>query len=251
MLHVEDLVQRPPDLTAEVTAECEYEVADNVLAPLLLDVLKNLVAIAIGQETLRRPGDRRHLVGEGGVPHVDLVAGRLVVTEIRGHALHEPQRRPCVDGAPPSAAKEHLVLENVGELVLNQSLQLAVRQIDRQHHPVADGGRKRPHPLGNETDHDVGLLELGVGRVADHRHRFEDLVIELVGDVVIRAFREGGNLLQSRFDAVVVRDPEVRSVVGMPVELVPADLVLASNIRVVGAQLAGHRRGGEQEDQQG
>jgi len=209
-VHVEDPRERTLDAAPEGVPEREDELAHDILAPLLLDELEDLVAEPVGVEALHPGPHRRHLVREHRITHVHLVTGILVVSVVGGHALHEPGRRASVDGATGATLVEDLVLEDVGQLVLNQGLQRPVRQVDREDHAVAHRGGERPDALGDETDQDVGLLELRMGGIEDQRNRLEDLEVELAGELVIGALCKGRDLLQVGLDPVVVGDSEVR-----------------------------------------
>ena len=82
-----------------------------------------------------------------------------------GEALVHPQREPALD----QAAGDEVELEDVGQLVGDQALQLVGGLVDGQHHAVAHRLGEGEHPLGQEVREQVGLLELGVGLVEDER----------------------------------------------------------------------------------
>jgi hypothetical protein len=125
-IDVERLLQHLYRVAAPGATECEHEVAHPFLAVLVLDELEHLVTVPIRDESTRRGRHRRDDVRQYRVAHVHLVAGCFVVGEVRCHALHEPLRRAGVDGAPAAPLKQDLVLEDVGQLVLDQRLQLGI-----------------------------------------------------------------------------------------------------------------------------
>ncbi len=150
-----------------------------------------------------------------------------------GHPLHEPlgrgsRRRPQV-----VAAEEDLELEDVGQLVADQLLELLVGHVHRQDHPVPRGEREGADPLGDEVQECVGLLEIGVRGVVDQVDRFGDLEIELPRAFVVGALGVGGDLLERSPLPLVEVDRKVRRAVGLPVEDVVDDLVLIEPLFVL------------------
>ena len=131
----------------------------------------------------------------------------------------------------------------MGQLVLDEVLELLVGHVHREHHAVAGGHRERSDALRDELGDDVVLLELGVGGEGDQRDRIRDLVVEPAGELVVGGLGERSDLGQGWLDAIVEGDAEVRGRVHLPVKGVVANLVLAE-------VLCGDRRG-EQERQHG
>ena len=242
---VEGALDGALDARSDLVAVLEEEIAHRVLAPFGGDEVEHGVAEAVGEEAvdaaLRDLGDA---VREHGVAQDHPVLVVLVVAEVRGHALQEPLRRVGGHRADVVAVEQDLELEDVRELVRDELLQLLVRQVHRQHHPVAGGQREGADALGDEVQIGVGLLEVRVVGVVDEVDGLRDLEIELARDVVVGALGERGHLLQGRGFAVVVVDREVRGLVGLPVEAVVDDLVLAEGVlRVVEEDLSPGRGG--------
>ena len=131
--------------------------------------------------------------------------------------------------------EEEVVLEDMGQLVLDESQELGIRKIHRKHHAVAHRRSEGAHPFRDEVQDDVVLLEGRVGGIENQRRRFLDLEVEGPGQLIVGALGEGDDLLQQvRFRLVVV-DVEMRRVVDHPVEVSILDLVLAEAIAVLGA----------------
>ena len=102
----------------------------------------------------------------------------FVVSEVRGHALHEPLWSGGRVGPKEVALKKNLELEDVGQLVLDRLLEKLVRQVDRQDHAVARRKGERADALLDEVGFRVRLLELGVGRIDDQRNRLRNLEVQ-------------------------------------------------------------------------
>lgn len=149
----------------------------------------------------------------------------LVLGHVARHPLHHPLGD--AEAAAELPLEEDLVLEDVGKLVLDEREELAVGQVDRQHHPVAHRAGEGADPFGDEVDDDVVLLERGVGLVEDERRRLLDLEVEPSREPVVGALGERDDLLELRRVGGVVVDVEVGRMVDPPVELAVLDLVLA------------------------
>ncbi len=180
---------------------------------------------------MRVPGDRRDLVVDHRVARDHHVLRVLVLPHERRQAFHQPRRRIGGDGLAELPLKEDLVLEDVGQLVLDDLEQLLVGRIDGDDHAVPRRLRKRSHTLGDEVQVDVGLFEGRVRGVVDQRDLFRDLVVQLPRQIVVRALRVVDHLLQRRLLLVVEVHVEVRGVVDVPVEPVIDDLVLTEGER--------------------
>ncbi len=236
-VHAEGALDRAADPRADGVAHLDQEVAQRLLAPLLLDEVEHRVAEAVGEEAADVGlGDRRDAVVDHRVAQVHPVARRLVLGHVAGHALHEPGGRRRGDALAGAALAEDVVLEDVGQLVEDQLHQLGVGQVHRQHHPVAHRRGEGADALGDEVEDDVVLLERRVGLVEDQRRRLLDLVVELLRQVVVGALGERHHLLQQVRLLLVVVDVEMGRVVDLPVEVPVLDLVLAELRRGPGGQ---------------
>ena len=230
-LDLEGALDGAIDARTEGVAGLVQEIEEALVAPAVLDEREHRVAEAVGEETLDLDAaDRRDDVVDHRVAQEHRVAHRLVAAHVARHALDEPGRRAVADGLRQAALEEHLVLEDVGQLVADQGDQQAVRIVDRQHHAEARRAGEGADALGDEVEDDVVLLERRVGGEIDQRDRVLDLEIEETRDVVVVALGEGDHLLQRRLLLRVVIDVEVRGVVDAPVELAVGDLVLAEAV---------------------
>ena len=169
----------------------------------------------------------RHQVVDHQVAQEHLVGGPLVLRVVARHALHQPGGRLAGEAPAHLAAEQQVVLEDVGELVEDQLVQLGVGEVHRQHHAEAHVGGEGAHRLGDEAELDVVLLELGVRLVEDQRRRALDLVVQPPRQLVVGALGEGHHALQQRLLLRVVVHVEVRRVVDLPLEGLVLDLVLA------------------------
>ena len=144
-----------------------------------------------------------------------------------GHVVREALVHPQRDAALHQAARDDVELEDVGELVGDQPIELVGRLVDRQHHPVAARLGEGGDALGDLRRHDVLLLELGLGLEQDERHLGAEVVLQLGADVLIRALGVAGDALEVLFELRVVVDLEMIRRVDVPLEVVVADPVLA------------------------
>src|SRR5439155_5140941 len=216
------------DVSADLVAELENEVADRVLPPFRFDEIEDGVAEPVREETgdVAALGDLRNLVGEDRVAEHHPVLVVFVVAEVGRHSLHEPLRRVRGGGPDVVAAEQDLELEDVGELVPDQLLELLVGEVDGEHHPVARRERERVHPFRNEVQERVRLLEVRVGAVIDQVDRFRNLEVQGARNVVVRALGVRGHLGQRRPLRLVEIDAEMGRPIDLPVEPVVDDLVL-------------------------
>jgi hypothetical protein len=168
------------------------------------------------------------------VPGATLVVGQPLVEPEGDRALHQ-------------AARDEIELEDVGQLVGDEALQLVRRQVDGQDHAAADRLGEGQHSFGHEVGEEVRLLELGVRLVEDERDREVDLVLEVPRDLLIRALGVGHDAAQVLLELGVVVDLEVRALVDAPGEAVVRDLVLPEVGNELGA--GGGRRREEEEDE--
>ncbi len=134
------------DARAQRVPELVEEVAQAVLAPAVLDEVERGVAVAIGEEAAAlRLGDRRQHVVDRGVDQEHAVVGGLVLTVVARHAFHEPLRRRRGERLAEAAGEQDVVLEDVGQLVTDERVELGVGQVDRHHH-AEEVGRSRTRP---------------------------------------------------------------------------------------------------------
>ena len=147
-------LERAPEGDGDVAAEerpvLEDEVADGVLAPLGFHEVVDGVAVPVGGVAFDLDlRDRRDEVLVDRVPQEHPVLVVLVVAVVRRHALHDPGRDVRRERAAEPAAEQDLVLEDVRELVLDERLELLVRQVDREG-PCGCGRarRRRRRPRG-------------------------------------------------------------------------------------------------------
>ena len=231
-LDLERAPERHGDVAAEEGAVLEDEVPDGVLAPLGFHEVVHGMAVTVGGIALDVDlRDRRDEVLVDRVPQVHAVLVVLVVAEVRRHPLDDPGRNVRRERAAEPAAEEDLVLEDVRELVLDERLELLVRQVDGKDHPVAGGLGEGADALGDEVELDVVLLELGVRRVIDDRDTLRDLVVQPARQLVVGRLGHRDDLLERLALARVVVHVEVRRLVDRPVELVVDDLVLPGGSR--------------------
>ncbi len=207
---------------------------------LLFDVVEDRVAVPVGQERqLVQSLDRREDVVHHAVANRHLIEVVLVLGEIRGQSLHDPQRHPRPQRPAQVALEEQRVLEDVHQLVRDQLVELVRRRVDGQHHAVLHRLGERGDALGQLGQRDVGLLELAVRLVDDQRHAKAQLVVQLLADLQVGALRVGDDLFEERLQRRVVVHVEMRGLVDSPVERLVRDLVLA--------ELAPGRQGGRYE----
>ena len=145
-------LDRAPDARAQRVPELVEEVAQAVLAPAVFDEVERGVAVAIGEEAAAlRLGDRRQHVVDRGVDQEHAVVGGLVLAVVARHAFHEPLRRRRGERLAEAAREQDVVLEDVGQLVADERVELGVGQVDRHHHAEQVGGRERAHALRDEA----------------------------------------------------------------------------------------------------
>ena len=125
-----------------------------------------------------------------------------------------------------SAARDDVELEDVGQLVDDQAIQLIGRLVDRQHHAVALGLGEGGHTFRHLGRDHVLLLELGLGLEQDERHLLPEIVLELGADVLVRALGVAGGPFEMLLELRVVVDLEVISGVDVPLEVVVSNAVL-------------------------
>ena len=204
------------------------------------------MAEAVGEEAvdplLRDLGD---LVREDRVAKHHAVLVVLVVSVVGGHPFEEPLGGRGCRRAQVVASEEDLELEDVGQLVGDELLELLVGQVHGQDHPVARGESEGADPLRDEVQQGVCLLEVRVRRVVDEVDRLGNLEIQLPGDVVVGALRVGRDLLERGALPLVEVDREVRRAVRLPAEDVVGDLVLLEVALVLG------EGGGREEQEEG
>ena len=245
-LDAEGLLVDVVELAAHhVLAPGVQELAQPLLAPALGDELEGGVAQVVDQAPGERLelglGELRHLLGHGRVAHHHQVERVPGAAHVVGQALVDPQRH----GALQQGARDQVELEDVGQLVGDQPLQLVGRLVDGDDHPVAHRLGEGRHPFRDEVREQVGLLELRVGLVEDDRDRARDLVLELARDLLVAALQVRRQPAQVLLELGVVVDLEVGALVDAPLELVVADLVLA----VVRHELGPGRRAGQPQAQ--
>ncbi len=139
-----------------------------------------------------------------------------------GEALVDPQGNAALD----QAARDDVELEDVGELVGDQPIELIRRLVDRQHHPVAGRLGEGGDAFRDLRRDDVLLLELGLRLEEDQRHLGAEVVLQLGADVLIGALGVAGDALEVLLELRVVVDLEVIGRVDVPLEVVVADPVL-------------------------
>ena len=166
------------------------------------------------------------------------VAGHVV-----RHAFEHPQRHVAAD----QAGRDDVELELVGELVDDQAIEQIGRLVDRHHDAIAARLGERADAFLRRAGNDVLLPELAGRREQDQRQLHRQVVFQLGADVLIRALGVARDALEMRLDLRVVIDLEVFGLVGVPVEVVVADLVLAevrdvARLRVREARHAGQRQ---------
>ena len=112
-----------------------------------------------------------------------------------------------------------------------------------------DGLRNSQDPFADGED--VGLLEVGEGRIEDQRDGLGQLVLEIDADLFIRAFGRVDDILQEARIVGVKIDREMLGGIGLPGESLVVDLVFAV-IGIVGHPLAeGDAGQGGQQDERG
>ena len=206
-----------------------------------------VLAVALGHEVADRlallvhlegavnpmhPGDRGEAAAEHGVAQNHVGIAVLRAGEILGEPLGEPEgAEPDVRGAAVAQdradAVEH---EDVDQLVVQDALEVGVGAAQGKGHPPLEELREPGHPLREQARHDVGLLEVDVGRVDDERHPAAHGVAEAalqVAEALLRhARRDRGQLLLLRIEV----DIEVLGLHPLPGQLLVLDLVLAEAV---------------------
>ena len=167
-LHLEGPLDRAVHPGAQGVADLVDEVEEPLLAPALLDEVEHRVAEAVGEEAgevrARHRGDD---VVDHRVAQVHPVALALVLRHVARHALQEPGGRTGGDRAGEAPLEEHLELEDVRHLVQHELHQLRVREVDRHDHAELRRAGEGAHPLGDEAELHVVLLERRVGGVIE------------------------------------------------------------------------------------
>ena len=228
-------------------AQREDVLPDAFLAPLRLDELEAGVAQVVDQARVGEAavalevGHLRHDVGDRDVAHRHQVERVPDAGHVVGQAFVHPQR----DAALDQAARDDVELEDVGELVGDQPIELIGRLVDRQHHAIAGRLGEGGDAFRHFRRDDVLLLELGLGLEEDQRHLGAEVVLQLGADVLIGALGVAGDALEVLLDLRVVVDLEVIRRVDVPLEVVVADPVLPEirNERRLRRELGGVQHG--------
>ena len=177
-------------------------------------------------------------VGDGGVADGHEIERIPDAALVFGAAFVHPQR----DVAPEQRHGNEVVLEDVRQLVDDQSVEQIGREIDRQDHAVAFAFGKREHAFLRSARRDVLLLELAVRLEDDERHALIEVVPQVRADLLVRALGVARHPFEVPLVLGVVVDLEVVRLVDVPLELVVVNSVLAVvrrhlRLRVDGAAL--------------
>ena len=165
----------------------------------------------------------RHDVGDGGVAHGHDVERAPVAGHVVRHAFEHPQRHVAAD----QPGRDDVELELVRELMDDQAIEQIGRLVDRHDDAIAAGLGERADAFLRRAGLHVLLPELARRREQDQRQLHRQIVFELGADVLIRALGIARDAFEMRLDLRVVIDLEVFGLVGVPLEVVVADLVLA------------------------
>ena len=109
----------------------------------------------------------------------------------------------------------------------DQAIEQIGRLVDRHHDAVAAGLGERADAFLRRAGLDVLLPEFARRREQDQRQLHRQIVFELGADVLIRALGIARDAFEMRLDLRVVIDLEVLGLIGVPREVVVADLILA------------------------
>jgi hypothetical protein len=168
-------------------------------------------------------GHLRHDVGDRRVAHLH----QIHRPPDAGHVIGQPFVHPERHVAAHQRHRNHVELELVGQLVDDQPVEQVGRLVHRHHDAHAHRLGEGADAFLRRTGDDVLLLELAAGLEEDERHLVREVVFELRAHVLIRALGVAGHPLEMRLDRRVVVNGEVVSLVGPPLEVVVARLVLA------------------------
>ena len=190
--------------------------------------------------------DSRDAVIEHGVADDHRRPGRPFLGGVLGKPLEQPEGRD-VQGEEGGtlATPEDIELENVGQLVLDQALELIERHIAVDADPVEDGLAHPEHSF-RDIKH-VGELEIREGGVEDERHRVGQLVLEGFTQFLVGALGEVGEGFEGLRLVGIKMDVEVLGRIRLPAERFVYDFVFA----VVGIkpEFLGYGPGGEDQEQ--
>ena len=116
----------------------------------------------------------------------------------------------------------------------DQAIKQIGRFVDRHHHAVAAGFGEGADAFLRRAGNDVLLLELAAGLEEDQRDLEREVVLQIGADLLVSAFGVARDPLQVHFELGIVVDLEVLGLVGVPHEVVVADLILAEVGNVAG-----------------
>ena len=210
-------------------AQREQELADALLAPALLDELEGCVPQVVDQAGVGKPAVAVELahgrddVGHGGVAHRHQVER----PPDAGHVVGQPFVHPQRHAAAHERARDDVELEDVGEFVGDEAVELVGRLVNRHEHPVAGRLGKGRHALAHGARNDVLLLELALRLEDEQRDLLGEVVLQFGTELLVGALGVAGDALEVLFGLGVVVDLEVVGRVDRPSERVVSDLVLA------------------------
>ena len=228
-------LERREELPRGVLAEAlGHELVDGVA-----EVVGRLARQRVAGIELARLGEIRDPVVEDGVAEDEGGPGRPLPRHVLGQAFEGPERRlgHRVEVAA-RAAPQDVELEDVGQLVGDEALQLVLGHVAVDADPVEGRLGDAEDALGHFED--VRHLKVGEGRVIEERDGIVQGMLQLGADLLVGAFGHVGDALEDGRIGRVEEDLEVLGGVALPGESLVADLVFA----VVGSgELTGGRDG--------
>ncbi len=152
---------------------------------------------------------------------------QLADRQVLGHPLHEPERNLLIERVqlPGQAARHHIELERVDELVGEHVLEVGVRAREGQDDAFLRELGDAARALRDEPGQSVGLLELRMGRVEDDGLPILELVAEDTAEARVRTLGHPRGVQRRCPLAGIVVDVEMRAANDLEVEDLVLDLV--------------------------
>ena len=170
------------------------ELVHFLAAVLLFDITEERLAFAIDEvaHLIRQVIERHQPVIDDQVAHevigADVHPAGLILGEPLGHPERDVELIDCPEQRCKLRPVVHLELEDMGQFVADDVVQIVVRPVKRDHDAILDNLGETAHALVYHVRDHVGLAELAGRKIQNERDLPFDLNAEVAGSLGVVFF---------------------------------------------------------------